>query len=71
MLLEQGVHLKASLKPKQAPNLALRQRSDPIGLDSKHFEGLPRHIPPSAFGFHGLQFKIAAPGFGLNDHWTQ
>ncbi|MBI4589405.1 MAG: hypothetical protein HY725_11245 [Candidatus Rokubacteria bacterium] len=21
-------------------------------------------------GFHGLQSKIAAPGFGLNDHWT-
>jgi len=23
-----------------------------------------------AGGYHGLQFKIAAPGFGLNDHWT-
>lgn len=23
-----------------------------------------------AGGFHGLQFKIAAPGFGQNDHWT-
>lgn len=21
-------------------------------------------------GFHGLQLKIGAPGFGLNDHWT-
>ncbi len=21
-------------------------------------------------GFHGLQYKIAAPGFGQNDHWT-
>lgn len=21
-------------------------------------------------GYHGLQFKIGAPGFGLNDHWT-
>lgn len=21
-------------------------------------------------GYHGLQFKIEAPGFGLNDHWT-
>ncbi|OGG46168.1 MAG: hypothetical protein A3F84_26170 [Candidatus Handelsmanbacteria bacterium RIFCSPLOWO2_12_FULL_64_10] len=24
-----------------------------------------------AGGYHGLQFKAAAPGFGLNDHWTQ
>ncbi|MDP3991434.1 MAG: hypothetical protein Q8P66_00805 [Candidatus Colwellbacteria bacterium] len=24
---------------------------------------------PSA-GFHGLQLKVGAPGFGLNDHWT-
>jgi hypothetical protein len=23
-----------------------------------------------AAGFHGLQFKAAAPGFGLNDQWT-
>jgi hypothetical protein len=23
-----------------------------------------------AAGFHGLQLKIGAPGFGLNDHWT-
>jgi hypothetical protein len=23
-----------------------------------------------AGGFHGLQFKAGAPGFGLNDHWT-
>ncbi|KKW19553.1 MAG: hypothetical protein A2W52_01255 [Candidatus Taylorbacteria bacterium RIFCSPHIGHO2_02_49_25] len=22
-------------------------------------------------GFHGLQFKVGAPGFGLNDRWTQ
>lgn len=22
-------------------------------------------------GMHGLLFKIGAPGFGLNDHWTQ
>jgi len=22
-------------------------------------------------GFHGPTFKAAAPGFGLNDHWTQ
>lgn len=22
-------------------------------------------------GFHGLQFKVGAPGFGLNDQWTQ
>ncbi len=21
-------------------------------------------------GFHGLQLKVGAPGFGLNDHWT-
>lgn len=24
-----------------------------------------------AGGFHGLQLKSAAPGLGLNDHWTQ
>jgi len=24
-----------------------------------------------AGGFHGPQFKAAAPGFGLNDHWTK
>lgn len=24
-----------------------------------------------AGGFHGVQFKPVAPGFGLNDHWTQ
>ncbi len=22
-------------------------------------------------GFHGLNFKVAAPGFGLNDQWTR
>lgn len=24
-----------------------------------------------AGGYHGPQFKAVAPGFGLNDHWTQ
>lgn len=24
-----------------------------------------------AAGYHGLQFKKAAPGLGLNDHWTE
>ncbi len=24
----------------------------------------------AAFGLHGLQFKVGAPGFGLNDGWT-
>lgn len=24
----------------------------------------------SAGGFHGLQYKVGAPGFGLNDGWT-
>lgn len=23
-----------------------------------------------AAGYHGLQMKVGAPGFGLNDHWT-
>lgn len=22
-------------------------------------------------GLHGLQYKVGAPGFGLNDHWTE
>lgn len=34
------------------------------------YEIIQEVLNDPAAGLHGLQFKIGAPGFGLNDHWT-
>ena len=49
MLLQKSVHLYPRLEAEKAPDLSLTERSRPISLDRKCFEGLPGQVTPLAF----------------------
>ena len=42
----------------------------PGGSLWRQYDIIQEVLNDPAAGLHGLQMKIGAPGFGLNDHWT-